>query len=121
MAQNSPSGRFTPKGGINAAKAVAKNAAGKAADGAEKAGEKVPSYAATGRYTPPKSPSASGPGMELTKPWVPWLMGIFLILGLLVIVLNYIDQILPSAPSNWYLLGGLVSITLGFMTATQLK
>lgn len=117
MAQNSPSGRFTPKGGINAAKAVAKDVASKAVEGAEKA----PGYAATGRYTPPKPSAAATAAMEETRPWVPWLMGIFLILGLLVIVLNYIDQILPSAPSNWYLLGGLISITLGFMTATQLK
>jgi Cell division protein CrgA len=118
MAQNSPSGRFTPKGGINAAKVAAKEAAKKAVEGAE---EKAPSYSATGRYTPPKPSSSAIAAMEETKPWVPWLMGIFLILGLLIIVLNYIDQILPSAPSNWYLLGGLVSITLGFMTATQLK
>ena len=118
MATNSSSGRFTPKGGINAAKVAAKDAAKKAADGA---GEKAPGYAATGRYTPPKPSSAAFAAMQETKPWVPWLMGIFLILGLLVIVLNYIDQLLPGAPSNWYLLGGLVSITLGFMTATQLK
>jgi Cell division protein CrgA len=118
MAQNSPSGRFTPKGSINAAKVAAKEAAKKAGDGAE---DKAPGYAATGRYTPPKPAASVVAAMEETKPWVPWLMGLFLILGLLIIVLNYIDQILPSAPSNWYLLGGLVSITLGFMTATQLK
>ena len=65
MAQNSPSGRFTPKGGINAAKVAAKDAAKKAVDGAQaNAGDKAPGYAATGRYTPPK-PTASAIATEV--------------------------------------------------------
>jgi hypothetical protein len=37
-----------------------------------------------------------------------------------MIVLNYID-ILPGAVSNWYLVGGLVLIFGGIITATQYR
>jgi hypothetical protein len=40
--------------------------------------------------------------------------------GLLMIVLNYIS-LLPGAPSNWYLIGGLGSMILGFATSTQFR
>ena len=38
--------------------------------------------------------------------------------GVIVILLNYLS-LLPSSPSNWYLLGGLGAIILGFITATR--
>jgi hypothetical protein len=41
-----------------------------------------------------------------------------LILGALMIVLNYFD-VLPSSPTNWYLLGGIVLIASGFVVATR--
>lgn len=40
--------------------------------------------------------------------------------GVLMIVLNYIS-LLPSSPSNWYLLGGLGLIVVGFAVSTQYR
>ena len=37
-----------------------------------------------------------------------------------MIVLNYFN-VLPDAPSNWYLLGGIGLIAAGFITATQYR
>ena len=70
----------------------------------------------SGRYTPPIPKSK-----KVSPPWVPALMFSLLILGTLVIVLNYLG-LLPTASgdaSNWWLLGGLGLISLGFVTATQ--
>jgi hypothetical protein len=69
--------------------------------------------APSGRYTPPIPRE-----IRMSRPWVPWLMGMLLALGTLVIILNYLE-LLPYAASNWYLLGGLAGITGGFITATQ--
>jgi hypothetical protein len=52
--------------------------------------------------------------------WVPILMGLLLVLGVLMILLNYVD-LLPGAPSNWYLLGGLGLVLGGIVTATQYR
>jgi hypothetical protein len=41
-------------------------------------------------------------------------------LGLLMIVLNYIE-VLPGSANNWYLLGGLGLIVLGFIVSTQYR
>jgi LPXTG-motif cell wall-anchored protein len=35
-----------------------------------------------------------------------------------MIMLNYFD-VLPSSPTNWYLLGGIVLIASGFVVATR--
>lgn len=70
-----------------------------------------------GRYTPP----TVKPGQELPSPtWVPVLMFTLLGLGLLVIVLSY-AEVLPGAPSGWYLITGLVAILGGIITSTQLR
>jgi hypothetical protein len=69
----------------------------------------------SGRYTPPIPRE-----VKVSPRWVPVLMFIFLISGLLVIILNYLG-VMPTASgeaSNWYLLGGLGLITAGFITAT---
>ncbi len=72
----------------------------------------------TGRYTPPS------PKLEKPSPmWVPVLMFGLLLAGALMIVLNYLG-VLPTASgeaSNWWLLGGLGLISLGFVTATQYR
>ena len=65
------------------------------------------------RYTPP-TPKL----VKMSPPWVPWLMGILLGLGSLMIVMNYLS-ILPGATNNGYLLGGLGLILTGIITATQ--
>ena len=67
----------------------------------------------TGRYTPPV-PRA----VKASPPWVPALMGLFLVLGAAIILLNYVG-LLPGSVTNWYLLVGLALITAGFITATQ--
>jgi hypothetical protein len=50
--------------------------------------------------------------------WVPVLMFTFLALGALMIIVNY-TPLMPGGSSNWYLLGGLGLVTLGFITATK--
>jgi hypothetical protein len=66
-----------------------------------------------GRYTPPVPKD-----VKVSPWWVPALMGGFLLLGALVILLNYVN-VLPGSVTNWYLLIGLALITAGFVTATQ--
>jgi hypothetical protein len=43
-----------------------------------------------------------------------------LILGIALIICNY-ASLLPAAPSNWYTLGGLVSILVGALAATYYR
>ena len=105
-------GRFTPK---KDAKAEAKAAAGTAAAAAA---EKRPGYQASGRYTAPTVHTAAE--LHETKPWVPYAMFAFLIVGLVLIIGNYLE-ILPGSSDGKYLLGGLLCITGGFATATQLR
>lgn len=107
-------GRFTPKGSATA-KSTQK---GTVRDGAE--GEKRPLYESSGRYTAPSEHKAAEAALQMTRPWVPWVMFALLAIGGVMIVLNYID-VLPNSPSNWYLLGGILAITGGFVTATQLR
>jgi hypothetical protein len=67
----------------------------------------------SGRYTPPI------PREEKVSPtWVPVVMFGCLAIGVLVIILNYLN-LLPGDASNGYLLVGLGLITAGFITATQ--
>jgi hypothetical protein len=105
-------GRFTPKGSTPA------KPGGKKSDSS---GEKLPAYASSGRYTAPAEKVAAEEAAFLpTRPWIPWVMFALLAIGGLLIVLNYVG-VWPNAPSNWYLLGGIVAITGGFITATQLR
>lgn len=69
---------------------------------------------ASSRYTPPD------PHVEkVTAPWVVPVMFGLLLVGILVIVLNYMG-LLPGGTDNWYLIGGLGLILGGIVTATQL-
>ncbi len=82
--------------------------------------------------TPPKSDDAyraphplnkdgipvSAPGPSPT--WVPVVMFGLLGLGVMMILLNYLS-VLPAAPTNWYLLGGLGLVLGGIFTATQYR
>jgi hypothetical protein len=64
------------------------------------------------RYTPPIPQSA-----KTSPPWFgPLILGL-LVVGVLIIITNYIG-ILPGETSNWYLFLGLGFITAGFLTAT---
>jgi hypothetical protein len=67
----------------------------------------------TGRYTPPVPRE-----VKVSPRWVPVLMGLLLVVGAGVILLNYLN-VLPGSVTNWYLLAGLGLISAGFVTATQ--
>jgi hypothetical protein len=66
------------------------------------------------RYTPPIPRSR-----RRSPAWYAGLVVGLLVVGLLVIVLNYVG-VMPGSPTNWYLVGGLVAIVLGALMATQL-
>jgi hypothetical protein len=68
-----------------------------------------------GRYTPPIPKDK-----KVSPPWVPALMFTCLLLGMAIIITNYLD-ILPGGTKNAYLFVGLGLITAGFVTATQYK
>lgn len=70
----------------------------------------------TGRYTPPT------PREEKVSPlWVPILMFTLLGLGVLVIILNYLNVLPGDEADNRYLVLGMVFITGGFVTATNYR
>jgi hypothetical protein len=67
------------------------------------------------RYTPPIPKST-----KKSPKWMgPLILGL-LILGAAMIVFNYFN-VLPSSPTNWYLIGGIGLIAAGFITATQYR
>ena len=69
----------------------------------------------SGRYTPPIPRSK-----KVSPLWVPALMFTCLLVGVILIVVNYLG-VLPGGTQNLYLLIGLGLITLGFLTATQYR
>lgn len=71
--------------------------------------------AASGRYTPPIPKE-----IKRSPRWYPWMLLGLLVLGVLVILLNYIDA-LPGSPTNWYTLGGFVCILAGALLATSYR
>lgn len=68
----------------------------------------------TGRYTPPIPQE-----YKVSPRWVPIVMGILLVGGMLTIIGNYLNLLPGEDPSNAYLLGGLGLITAGFIVATR--
>ena len=68
----------------------------------------------SGRYTAPIPRE-----VKISPRWVPWAMGVLLLGGMLVIILNYLDLLPGEEPNNFYLLGGLGMITAGFVVATK--
>jgi hypothetical protein len=71
--------------------------------------------AQSGRYTPPVPRS-----VKVSPKWMGILILGLLLLGALVIVLNYFD-VLPASPTDWYLLVGIVMIAGGFIVATRYR
>lgn len=67
------------------------------------------------RYTPPVPKE-----MKVSSRWVPALMFTLLVLGMVVIVANYLE-VLPGEAKNTYLFLGLGLITAGFITATRYR
>ncbi len=84
-------GRVTPKGGHQVAPTL------------------------SGRYTPPVPRE-----VKVSPKWVPVLMFLLLIGGMLVIIANYLE-VLPGNAKNSYLFLGLGMITAGFITATKYR
>ncbi|MPY91480.1 MAG: hypothetical protein GEV08_00020 [Acidimicrobiia bacterium] len=71
---------------------------------------------ASARYTPPTPARLRmGQGGRL----VPIAMLSVLSVGVLMIIINYMSVLLPGAPSNWYIVGGLGLILAGILIATQ--
>jgi hypothetical protein len=70
---------------------------------------------ASGRYTAPVPVHIND-----SPRWVPILMLALFGVGILGIVLNYLG-VLPGGAHNYYLLGGLGAIVLGFVAATQYR
>jgi hypothetical protein len=104
-------GRVTPKGTKpgDLPSAPAPSVTGSSTRGPHRA--QTPSS----RYTPPTPRS-----VKQSPPWVPVLMFGLLLVGAIMIVLNYLE-LLPSSASNWYLLGGLGLILSGIFVATQYR
>jgi hypothetical protein len=70
---------------------------------------------ASGRYTPPIPRS-----VKVSPKWMGPLILTLLVGGAFIIVLNYFN-VMPAGPSNWYLVGGIVLIALGFVVATRYR
>ncbi|NNN20531.1 MAG: hypothetical protein HKL80_00825 [Acidimicrobiales bacterium] len=67
-----------------------------------------------GRYTAPK------PKFEGSSPlWYGITLLGLIVVGVLLIIINYIAPFLPGMPSNWYLLGGVVTMAAGFLGLTS--
>jgi hypothetical protein len=73
------------------------------------------SKAKRSRYTPPPPKKAAPSPL-----WVPVVMATLLLVGLLVVLLNYLGA-LPGEQENRYLLLGLGLITSGFVLATTYR
>jgi hypothetical protein len=67
----------------------------------------------SGRYTPPTPRE-----VKRSPRWYPWVLLSLLVIGIAMIILNYVD-VLPSSPTNWYTVGGLIAILVAAMAATR--
>ena len=108
-------------GGAKGSGAKTKAATGKVAgDKSGTTAKKVP--APTKRTTPPASARYTPPipkSQKVSPLWVPILMFACLGIGMLTIILNYVNVLPGKNPSNIYLMIGLALITVGFVTATK--
>ena len=68
------------------------------------------------RYTPP--PQKKAPPSPL---WVPVALTTLLVMGLLVVVLNYLGLLPSGDTQNRYLLLGIGLISAGFLMATNYR
>ncbi|MGH9222782.1 MAG: cell division protein CrgA [Acidimicrobiales bacterium] len=111
-------------GGAGAGGAADKTSAtgdGPKADLTKKSGPR-PRPAPTKRTTPPASARYTPPvpkAEKISPIWVPIVMFACLGIGMLMIILNYVNVLPGPDPSNVYLMIGLGLITVGFITATK--
>ncbi len=75
----------------------------------------APKKVQSGRYTPPKPRSS-----KKSPTWHLWMLFGPLILGVLLIVVNFLG-VLPGGESTWYLLVGMGLMTVGFVFATKYR
>jgi hypothetical protein len=77
-----------------------------------------------GRYVPAETrgrvTQRRPAGAEHSPRWYGWLLLGLLILGMLVITLNYLE-VLPGSTSSWYLVVGLVAMFSAFYLATRYR
>jgi hypothetical protein len=109
-------GRVTPKAGAVDPRKIPTAGTPTVARSTTRSAAADGSVSASSRYTPPVPAKLKGP----SPMWVPVLLFGLLIVGALVIILNYMG-LLPNAPQNYYLVGGLVAILGGIMVATQYR
>jgi hypothetical protein len=115
-------GRVTPKGGVADSKkvptagppVVSRSSSGGSSGGRPARGDGA--VTSSSRYTPPVPMKIKGP----SPLWIPVLLFGLLIVGSLIIILNYMT-LLPNSPQNYYLIAGLVAILGGIMVATQFR
>ena len=69
----------------------------------------------SGKYTPP-IPRA----VKRSAPWFGPLVLLTLVIGVLLILLNYLT-VLPGSASTWYLVSGIVIIAVAFGMATRYR
>ena len=84
--------------------------------------EKRPSRVTpSGTHRPGDAPAPSyGRHARRTSPtWLGVLIGVALLLGIVLIFLNYLGALLPGSPSNIWLLVGLGCLLVGIIAATQ--
>ncbi|MFZ1063778.1 MAG: cell division protein CrgA [Acidimicrobiales bacterium] len=77
-----------------------------------------------GRYVSPEARgrvTARRPvGADHSPRWYGWLLLALLIVGMLVITLNYLE-VLPGSTSSWYLVAGLIAMFSAFYLATRYR
>ena len=108
-----PVKRKVPGGASNGGRVTPKAGAGHGRH-RDTAGRAHPTPSA--RYTPPTPTRLK---MGQSGRLVPIAMLATLAAGVLMIVINYMSVLLPGAPSNWYIVGGLGLILAGILIATQ--
>jgi hypothetical protein len=64
------------------------------------------------RYTAPIPRSK-----RQSPPWFGWLLGVLALVGVALVVLNYLG-LLPGGTNGWYLLAGVVFLASAFVAAT---
>jgi hypothetical protein len=65
----------------------------------------------------PEHPQVAG-GQLASPAWMGWLIGIAFLVGMVLIVANYLSW-LPGSPHSGWILGGLGFVLAGILTATR--
>jgi len=77
-----------------------------------------------GRYVPPESrgriTARRRADADHSPRWYGWMLLGLLLVGMLIITLNYL-AVLPGSTSSWYLVAGLVLMFSAFYMATRYR